>query len=120
MQPSLRMPFFMFALTAEIRPSRGVCWIYKTLTISGKTLFNMKATHGLPLDFALDIIKDADCVVDWIGFIDTARKNKWWDFQTLPVIAQCTSDAGYTQEEQDAIITRLKIYVTNNEHPELK
>ena len=73
---------------------------------SGKALFDMKATHGLPLDFALHIIKDAGGVVDWISFIDAARKNKWWDFQTLPVIAQCTSDAGYTQEEQDAIITR--------------
>ena len=87
---------------------------------SGKTLFELKATYGLPIDFALELVKDANCVVDWVGFIDAARSNKWWDFQTLVVIGQVISDAGYTSDEQKAIIDRFKIYVTQNQHPELK
>lgn len=87
---------------------------------SGRELFEMKATYGLPLDFALEMIRDAGLVVEWVGFIEAARDNGWWDYQTYDVMKTVLPQAGYTEDEQYNILQRFKLYVLANLHPKMK
>lgn len=91
------------------------------VVFSGDALFDLKATHGFPLDFALDkIINDAGYVVDWVAFIEAARRSDWWDFQTLNVIEHAMTDAELPKDMQIAIVERFKLYVISNPHPKAK
>ena len=88
------------------------------LIFSGRLLFELKATHGFPLDFALDkIINDNNMAVDWVEFIETARANKWWDFQTHEVLTHALIDAQVDKELKDQILLRFQLYVLQNKHP---
>ena len=80
----------------------------------GHTLFNLKTTHGLPLDFALDQIQDKGLTVDWVGFIEEARKNKWWDFQTYEVITHALEDAMFPKPYIEGVKARFQAYVLAN------
>jgi alanyl-tRNA synthetase len=83
------------------------------MVFNGAKLFELKTTHGFPLDFALDrIINDAGMSVSWVGFIEAARKNKWWDFRTIEVIAHALEDAQVSAKEE--IINRAKLYMMKN------
>lgn len=55
-------------------------------------LFELKATHGLPLEVAIDRISEDGFSIDWCGFIDCARLNGWYDFRTLKLIEQALND----------------------------
>lgn len=84
----------------------------------GDVLFEMKATHGFPLDFALDkIINEAGLAVDWVSFIEAARSNKRWDFQTYEDICHAMEDATLPKEMQAAIRHRFRLYVMKHPHP---
>jgi alanyl-tRNA synthetase len=97
----------------RIIPPNGVLF-------SGEALFELKATYGFPLDFALDrIINDYHLAVDWVAFIKCARKNEWWDFQTLKVIEEALQDASLPSGMAEAIITRFKLYVMKHPHPKM-
>lgn len=81
----------------------------------GKRLFELKATHGVPLETSVDlIINDHRRVVDWCGFVDEARKNGWWDFQTLEAITNALGDADVPHALRDGIIPRVKLYMLKN------
>lgn len=87
----------------------------------GDVLFDLKCTHGFPLDFALDrIINDEGMAVDWVAFIEAARKNNWWDYQTYEVICHAMEDASIPREMQAEILLRFRLYVMANEHPKMK
>lgn len=89
-----------------------------TAIFRGDVLFEMKATHGFPLDFALDrIINEKGFVVDWVAFIEAARRNKWWDFQTYEVICHAMEDAMLPKDMQAAIRERFQLYVLAYPHP---
>ena len=80
--------------------------------MSGKRVFQLKASHGLPLDFALDrIINQGGHAVAWVGFVEEARSNGWWDFQTFKVIEEGMEDAQLPRDMQQAIKGRLKVYM---------
>ena len=80
--------------------------------VSGARVFQLKATHGLPLDFTLDrIINQGGHAVAWVGFVEEARKNGWWDFQTFQVIEEGMEDAQLPRDMQQAIKDRLKVYM---------
>lgn len=81
---------------------------------SGDKLFNLKATHGVPLDIALSALLDQNIRVNWVEFIDTARRNKWWDFQTLEAITDALEDAGYARNDIHNITIRVKAYMLAN------
>jgi alanyl-tRNA synthetase len=90
------------------------------LLFSGRTLFELRSTHGLPLDFALSrVITGLGMAVDWVGFIETARRNNWWDYQTYEVICHGMEDAGLPKEMQSAIRTRFQKYVLLHQHPKM-
>lgn len=84
----------------------------------GEVLFNMKATHGIPLDFALDkIINQNGMAVDWVAYLEAARDNKRWDYQTYEDICHAMVDAELPLDMQAAIKKRFQIYVMKNPHP---
>jgi hypothetical protein len=94
---------------------KGIAMIF-----DGKTLFKMKSEKGFPLDFALDrIINQEKKSVDWVSFIETARDNEWWDFQTYEVICHAMEDAGISAALQEGIRQRFKLYVLANPHPKM-
>jgi alanyl-tRNA synthetase len=85
---------------------------------SGALLFTIKATHGFPLDFALDrVINDEGLAVGWVEFIEEARRNGWWDFQTHQAIQHGVEDAGLSREMREAILRRFQLYVLAHPHP---
>lgn len=79
---------------------------------SGAKLFELKATHGLPLDVAVDrIVNSEKLSIDWCGFIDQARVQGWYDFQTLDVAEQALTDADVPRDYRDLVILRMKCYI---------
>jgi alanyl-tRNA synthetase len=87
----------------------------------GDVLFDLRCAHGFPLDFALDrIINDEGMAVDWVAFIEAARRNQWWDYQTYETICHAMVDAALPREMQAAIRLRFQRYVMANEHPKMK
>ena len=86
----------------------------------GDFLFELKATHGFPLDFALDrILNQEKLVVEWVSFIEAARTNGWWDFKTYEVLVHALMDAEVDRDLAQGILDRFKIYVVKNRHPGL-
>ncbi|AXG66447.1 hypothetical protein JA33_042 [Dickeya phage vB_DsoM_JA33] len=82
---------------------------------SGKTVFELKATHGLPLDVSVDrIIVQNNMAIDWPEFIRTARKNLRWDFQTISDIENALMDADVDRNVAAEIVTRCKLWVMQN------
>lgn len=82
---------------------------------SGRTAFNLKATHGLPLDAVFHtVIVEKNLMIDWPEFICAARENKRWDFQTVPDVEQSLSDAGVHRDTISEIIARMKLWILAN------
>lgn len=76
---------------------------------SGKVLFELKATHGIPLDISLDRLLNHGILIDWVEFIEQARMNGWYDYQTFEVIEDALRDIQYPKTNE--ILDRLKIYI---------
>lgn len=86
-----------------------------TNLFSGKTVFELKATHGLPLDVAVDrIIVQNNMAINWPEFICAARKNLRWDFQTISDIENALIDADVNRSDVAEIVTRCKMWVMQN------
>ena len=78
----------------------------------GEVLFNLRSTRGLPLDFALDrIINERGLSVEWLGFVNAARRNGWKDYQTFTVIEHALQDAGLTAEMKQGITDGIRRYM---------
>jgi len=79
--------------------------------IPGDILFKLKTTHGFPLEMSLELVKNDSAVVGWVEFIEAARADGWWDFQTYDCVCHALQDADYSRSAQDAIKTRMRIYM---------
>lgn len=80
--------------------------------ISGAFLFDLKATHGLPLEFALQkCFEHGVKCVDWIGFIDRARECGWHDFQTIRELSHSLADSDVSRSAADAVVRGAKLYM---------
>jgi len=83
-----------------------------TQRFCGRTLFQLKATHGLPLDVPVDrIINTEKWCIGWDDFILEAREQGWYDFQTIDVAEQALTDADVDRAYRDEVIKRMKLYV---------
>lgn len=81
----------------------------------GRRLFELKATHGLPLEVAVDrIINVAGFRISWPGFVVQAREQGWWDFQTVEAVEQALTDADVDRSYRDEIMHRLELYIQCN------
>jgi alanyl-tRNA synthetase len=81
----------------------------------GSRLFELKDTHGLSLENALDQLQARGVEVEWPSFVEAARKAGWYDFKTIDAIEFAMADAGATRSYQDGVKIRLRQYVL--EHP---
>lgn len=86
-----------------------------SLIFSGHKLFDLKATHGMPLGPAIDrIINVEGLTVTWGDFLATARSNGWYDFQTIEAVEAGLGDAGVNRAMRDEILQRLKVLIMRN------
>jgi hypothetical protein len=79
--------------------------------IPGSLLFTMKTTHGLPLEFSLTRLFDDLKTIDWRSFIDAARENGWYDFQTYRVFCEGLIDADVPASLRAAFISDVQRYI---------
>jgi hypothetical protein len=63
---------------------------------------------GLPLVFILDKLREDNCTVDWVDFIEYTIEKQWNITQTLSKIEEALID---NREEQKEVIKRLKLYL---------
>lgn len=85
-----------------------------SVVFPGDKLFQLKATHGTPLDVSLEIIMGQNALaVDWVGFITEARKNGWWDFQTVAAVEEALCDVTNPTVTIN-IMQRLKAWILEN------
>ena len=63
---------------------------------------------GLPLVFILDKLREENCTVDWVDFIDYTIEKQWNITQTLSKIEEALID---NREEQKEVIKRIKLYL---------
>lgn len=83
----------------------------------GDDAFELKATHGMPLDDVFHkIIVEHNLQLDWAGFIEAARRNGWWDFQTHEAIQVALEEAGVDRDTRREILIRFRLYVVANPH----
>ena len=91
------------------------------VVFSGEKLFELKTTHGLPLDFVLArVMNELGMRVSWVDFIEAARKNGWWDFQTYDVMCHALVDAGIPRDTIEEIKKRFQLYVLKHPHQMMK
>lgn len=83
-------------------------------TYPGSRLFELKATHGLPLEVAVERVLGTGVLIDWTSFISAARNNGWYDFQTIEVIENALTDAFVDRNVVRAVVTRCKLYILKN------
>jgi alanyl-tRNA synthetase len=87
----------------------------------GAKLFQLKATHGMPLENALDIlINQHSLKIDWVGFVDEARKNEWWDFQTLEAVENALIESTVNRDIVVNTVIGLKRYMLQQPHPAME
>ncbi|UQT03023.1 alanine-tRNA ligase [Serratia phage vB_SmaS-Totoro] len=80
----------------------------------GDRLFELKATHGVPLEISVAAILNKGKVIDWSQFIEQARRNKFWDFQILDMITNAIQDAGLDPDYITGVVERTKFYMLKN------
>lgn len=77
----------------------------------GSRLFELKATHGMPLEAAIDQIVDSGFAIDWCEFITCARKNKWYDYQIIKLIEQGLAESIIDRTSKAEILKRCKLFI---------
>lgn len=80
----------------------------------GARLFQLKATYGLPLEDAVVKVLSQGLTIDWTGFVDEARKNQWWDFQTLEAITNVLAETLYSREATKEILHGVKCHMARD------
>lgn len=112
-----------YVISAPLKRQRSF-QIHKSVLVKpfpGDKLFQLKATHGMPLENSLDILINQHRVkIDWCGFIDEARKNGWWDFQTLEAVENALVDATIPRTVVGCILTGIKCYMLTKRHPAME
>ena len=104
MKRSYSVPFDISILDAKhpIIALDGAHWY------NGAHLFELSATHGLPLCMALD--KLGDMQIFWPAYIERARNNNRWDYQIYEDIEHGITDAEWPKKTIDDILDRVRLY----------
>jgi alanyl-tRNA synthetase len=85
----------------------------------GYYLFRLKDTMGFPLEFAVDKLLTAGYTIDWVSYIEEARKQKRWDYQTYDELMYLQRELREYRDYLHEVIQRFKVYVMKNPHPEM-
>lgn len=91
---------------------------------AGRDLYIMKATRGFPLDMAIDEILNLSGAqihfIEWPSYIEAARRDGRWDFQTYADLSNALEDCqGYSKEQKAEILQLFKAYVLKYPHPKM-
>jgi alanyl-tRNA synthetase len=81
------------------------------MMVPGSLVFDMKAAHGLPLDFTIDAIAERGMFIEWPSFIERARQCGRWDFQTYRDLSEALEDSSISRKTSAAILDAFKSYV---------
>lgn len=91
--------------------------------LPGRILFELKDTHGLPLDISIDHALSSGLEIEWQSFIDAARNAGWWDFKTHKTLEYAFADTTWINHHnpdyQTQVMERFKLYVISHPHPNL-
>ena len=83
--------------------------------VKGEFVFDLKASHGFPLDFALAIIIDQKgYMVSWPGFVQEALKNNWYGYQIYEAIEHALVEAQINKALTQNILSGLREYMWYN------
>lgn len=85
----------------------------------GEYIFKLKDTMGLPLDFSVSNVLSRGYVIDWVSYIEEARNQFRWDYQTFEDLKYLRSELSEYRDYFDDVIKRFKCYVVKNVHPML-
>lgn len=66
---------------------------------------------GLPLVFILDKLREENCTIDWVDFIEYTIEKQWDITQTISKIEEALIISMDDREEQKEVIQRLKLYL---------
>lgn len=66
--------------------------------ISGKVIFKLHETHGLPLEISTMLAREKGMVIDWTEFYQCAQKAGWKTLNLIARIKSACRDAGYNKE----------------------
>lgn len=81
--------------------------------VSGRLVFEMKATHGLPFDVIFgQILLERDSRINWVEFVDAALENGWLINNIVVSVRAGLEDASIHRDYVDAVIQRIKLYIT--------
>lgn len=80
-------------------------------TVPGSLLFDWKATHGLPIDFALDRLIERRIGVEWPSYIERARECGRYDFQTYDDLTHGLEDSSVPRATVSAILAASRRYI---------
>ena len=87
--------------------------------ILGEDVFRLKDEIGLPLSVCFAEFEKRGMMIDWIGFINAARKSGWWDFQAIEAIEEAFADSQAWADKRTIIMLKIKAYVMAVAHPRL-
>jgi alanyl-tRNA synthetase len=69
-------------------------------------VFRLEDTFGIPLDFALHVLKNNGLVPNWVDFYTQARSNGWKHKTVIQKLSQALVDV-YGPQFRDTVIERL-------------
>jgi len=79
----------------------------------------MSSTTGLPLEIILQLLKDRNMSVDWVGFYEESLKHLWKWKTTRERIRYSVGEI-YGPEYRDKVLKRLEFYKRHKETVNLK
>jgi hypothetical protein len=75
-------------------------------------LFVLCESRGMPLEIAIDVLNDNNCVVSWIDFYEDAMDSLWSPETTLEKIKSALNET-IGREHSEDVILRLKYYMAS-------
>lgn len=86
-----------------------------TMTLfPGSELFELRATHGLPLYLAIQGVYDKGLIIEWPSYVEKARENGWWDFKTYEDLQYALPEALVPKEDAEEILYRMRLWILAN------
>lgn len=82
-------------------------------TVPGALLFDLKAAHGLPIDFAIDRLIERRIGVEWPSYIERARECGRYDFQTYDDLAYGLEDSSVSRATVAQILRAARHFILN-------
>lgn len=89
--------------------NRELHYLPKNITIDGSRVFKMRDEQGMPLDQVFDIIiNEKKMMVDWLGFLASAKIAGWKWSKILGDIKYGLRDANVEKDMSETIIKRIE------------